>query len=219
MLRAEGGEEGISIDGAASQSGLSCAHALGPTHLQPLHPGWPRRRPTVLSAAAGKGQGQLSYSYDLGASSPACLRRQGASGHLSLIHDKAWQTRGGACSPMLALRPACPRLNHQDQLYCVPRAGAGPALPNAAEGEEQGQVSCLHDPRGRSLTCYRWQRRREGEGIPGPCHHTPHSSPMLITLRQAHQQLLKYGGALFCWLGGRFSLPALTVPCIGEEWG
>lgn len=54
---------------------------------------------------------------------------------------------------------------NQGQLYCAAQVSGGPSFQSATAGKKQGQLSCFHDPRARSLTCHMWQGVREGEGI------------------------------------------------------
>ena len=148
-----------------------CSHPLGVVTSNPHSQGQlcsvPRQGagPTLPSVVASEGQGSFSHSNDPRDSIDGKgLGREVR--YLSLIHSTSQQTRDRASSPVLtSSRPATPisRPSFTAQAKC------GPAFPNAAAGEGQGQLSCSHDPRVSApsippSSC-RWPRARVGEGI------------------------------------------------------
>jgi hypothetical protein len=124
-----------------------------PTQTGPLHFASQKRcRAHYVLKLAHEGHDQFSCFHDsTRVSFPAIHRCKGVrvgesiSCSSRLLHSRhiAW--------------PALPCSHPQGQLTCttlavrisftvLPRSGAGPALLNAAAGEEQDQLSCSHDP-------------------------------------------------------------------------
>lgn len=122
----------------------------------------------VLRCCPGERQGSLSQMLQLVRAGPILplshlppVARGEAGGHLSLSlsHVATWHPKGCGVSSS--------NLTPLGGFICTPankvsstvksRRGAVPALPCAAAGEGQGQLSCLLDPGGNLPTYIRWQ--------------------------------------------------------------
>lgn len=110
--------------------------------------------------AASEGQGQLSRSHDLGASSPlGHPMADKGEGQLSHTHTLGWLTHtptNGVSSTLL------------------PRESTGPTLPSAAASERKSQISHSHYLRAISPACCRQQEAKAEESI-SPLPKPPHN--------------------------------------------